>query len=40
MKILNIQGYSLSSGFGNKSYLGYLKNNKLKNIGVIEIVTN
>ena len=40
MKILDVQGYSLSSGFGNKSYLGYLNNNKLKNIGVIEIVTN
>ena len=40
MKILDVQGYSLSSGFGNKSYLGYLNNNKLKNIGVIEVVTN
>ena len=40
MKIIDIQGYSLSSGFGNKSYLGYLNNNNLKNIGVIEINTN
>ncbi len=40
MKIISIKGYSLSSGFGNKSYLGYLNNKNLKNIGIVEIITN
>ncbi len=40
MKIINIHGYSLSSGFGNKSYLGYLNNKSLKNVGIVEITTN
>lgn len=40
MKILNINGYSISSGFGNKSYLGYLNNNNLKNVGIIEVITD
>lgn len=40
MKIINIQGYTLSTGFGNKSYLGYLSGAKKKNIGIIELTTN
>ena len=40
MKIINIQGYTLSSGFGNKSYLGYLNGANKKNIGIIELTTN
>ena len=39
MKIKRVIGYGLSSPFQNSSYLGYLDNSGLKNIGIIEIHT-
>ena len=39
MKIKKVIGYGLSSPFQNSSYLGYLGNSGLKNIGIVEIHT-
>ena len=39
MKIKRVIGYGLSSPFQNSSYLGYLDNSGLKNIGIIEVHT-
>ncbi len=39
MKIKKIIGYGLSSPFQSSSYLGYLGNSGLKNIGIVEIHT-
>lgn len=40
MKIKTIIGYGLSSPYSNSSYLGYLENSKLKNIGIVEVHTD
>ena len=40
MKIVNIIGYGLSSPTVDATYLGYLGNSKLKNIGIIEVITD
>lgn len=40
MKIKKVIGYGLSSPFQNSSYLGYLNNSGLKNIGIVEIHTD
>ena len=39
MKIKKVIGYGLSSPFQNSSYLGYLDNSGLKNIGIVEVHT-
>ncbi len=40
MKIKKVIGYGLSSPFNNSSYLGYLDNSGLKNIGIVEVHTD
>ena len=40
MKIKKIIGYGLSSPFQNSTYLGYLNNSGLKNIGIVEVHTD
>lgn len=40
MKIKKVIGYGLSSPYQNSTYLGYLNNSGLKNIGIIEIHTD
>jgi len=39
VKIKKVIGYGLSSPFNNSSYLGYLDNSGLKNIGIVEVYT-
>ena len=40
LKIIDINGFGLSSPTINSSYLGYLNNSKFKNIGIVEVITD
>jgi len=40
LKIIDINGFGLSSPTIDSSYLGYLNNSKFKNIGIVEVITD